>query len=126
MDHSAEIDRINRELAILRDRLEIYRQANARLRWFFTWLVAPAILIVAILVFLHDALEGVFFAAMALVFGVLIAMLSKKSFGWIGYSFLRSPYAFYPDARPRPRNDAESIEIQIAQRERRLSELASQ
>jgi hypothetical protein len=35
------------------------------------------------------------------------------------------PLFFYPDASPKPRNDVELLEMQIAERERRLSELGS-
>jgi hypothetical protein len=106
------------------------------LRRFFTFVIPAAALVLAILLFLHDALEGVFFAAMALVVGGLIALLSKNSgFQWIdlaaapfGNGFvwrIYRPGFFYPDAFPRPRNDVEALEMQIAERERRLAELRS-
>ncbi|MGB7888548.1 MAG: hypothetical protein WBL55_19590 [Xanthobacteraceae bacterium] len=64
MEHGAEIDRLDRELANLRARLEIYRQSVSILRRFFTLVIPAAVLVLAILLFLHDALEDVFFAGM--------------------------------------------------------------
>ncbi|MGA9894410.1 MAG: hypothetical protein WBQ55_19125 [Xanthobacteraceae bacterium] len=136
MEHGAEIDRLDRELANLRARLEIYRQSVSILRRFFTLVIPAAVLVLAILLFLHDALEDVFFAGMVLVVGVLIAVVFKNSdLQWI--DFAAAPFAngfvdrmyrpgfFYPDAFAKPRNDVELLEIQIAERERRLSELRS-
>jgi hypothetical protein len=136
MQHGAEIGQINGELANLRARLEIYRRSASMLRRFFTLVIPAAALVLAILLFLHDALEGVFLAGMALVVGVLIALVFKNSdLQWI--DFAAAPFAngfvwrmyrpgfFYPDASAKPRNDVELLEIQIAERERRLSELRS-
>jgi hypothetical protein len=136
MEHGAEVQQINGELAILRARLETYRQSASMLRRFFTFVIPAVILVLAIRVFLYDVLLGVFFAGMALVCVAFIALL-PKSFGirWIDLaampfgnrfvSRIYQPLFFYPDASPKPRNDVELLEMQIAERERRLSELGA-
>jgi hypothetical protein len=134
MENNPEIDRIERELALLRDRYALYGWWARILRGFFIYLMPVVALACALAAFLFDPLYGLFFVAMVLVV-VAIGALSMGSYGirWIDvasqYGFpgrdfgIFNPYFFYPDARPRPRSDAEFLEMEIADRERRLSEL---
>jgi len=134
MEKEPEIDQIKRELAILRDRYALYGRCARMLRGFFIYLMPVVALGCAVGAFLFDAAYGLFLLAMMLVVAA-IAALSLSSFGirWIDvasqYSGGRfsnpifNPYFFYPDAGPAPRSDAEFLEMQIADREKRLAEL---
>jgi hypothetical protein len=134
VERDAEIDQIKRELAILRDRYAIYGGSARMLRFFFLYLIPTVALVLAIMLSLFDPLYGLFWALMMLVLAALIVLslkstsirwidVASQSFGNIRIHKMYEPYFFYPDARPRPRSDAELLEWQIADRERRLSEL---
>jgi hypothetical protein len=137
MERDAEIDQIKRELAILRDRYAIYGRSARMLRFFFLYLIPIVALVLAIMLSLFDPLYGLFWALMMLVLAALVALslkstnisnirwidVASQSFGNMYIRKMYEPYFFYPDARPRPRSDAELLEWQIADRERRLSEL---
>jgi carbon starvation protein CstA len=132
MEGDAEIDQIKRELALLQARYALYGRAARMLRGFFIVLIVLmplVVLVCAIRLFLFDALYGLFFVAMVIVFAVAITLFLKSSrFRWLDLASqfgcgILNPYFFYPDAGPRPRSDAQFLEMQIADRERRLSEL---
>jgi hypothetical protein len=136
MENNPEIDQIQRELALLRGRYALYGWWARILRGFFIYLMPVVALGCALGAFLFDSAYGLFLLGMGLVVAA-IAALSMESFGirWIDvasqYGFpgrdlgIFNPYFFYPDAAPAPRSDAEFLERQIADRERRLSELES-
>jgi hypothetical protein len=132
MEREAEIEQIKQELSILQDRYSLYRRVAWILRSFFMVLM-PVLAIVAlafaIKLFLFDTLYGIFFIGAVLLFiFVIILLVSSSNLRWIDVAspFFRSIYYpdfFYPDLEPRFRSEAELIERQIADRERRLSEL---
>jgi hypothetical protein len=134
MENNPEIDQIERELALLRDRYALYGRCARILRGFFIYLMPVVALGCALGAFLFDSAYGLFLLAMGLVVAA-IAAWSMESYGirWIDvasqYGFpgreigFFNPYFFYPDAGPAPRNDAEFLERQIADREKRLTEL---
>ena len=92
MERDAGIDQIKRELAILQARYALYRRSGRMLRGFFVFLMPVVAL--AIKLFLFDALYGLFFAGMVLLFAVAIT-LSLKSSGvrWIDIASQSSPRA---------------------------------
>jgi hypothetical protein len=136
MESNPEIDQIQRELAILRDRYALYGRCARMLRGFFIYLMPVVALACALGAFQFDSAYGLFLLAVVLVVAA-IAALSMGAYGirWIDvasqYGFpgrdlgIFNPYFFYPDAGPAPRSDAEFLERQIADREKRLSELES-
>jgi hypothetical protein len=134
MEINPEIDQIGRELAILRARYALYGRCARILRGFFIFLLPLVALACAARLFLFDPFYGLFFAGMMAVLAAAIVLsLKSSSIRWIdlasqyfGKKYLRdlyNPYFFYPDAGPKPRSDAEFLEMQIADRETRLSEL---
>ena len=135
MGSNPEIDQIERELAILRDRYALYGRCARMLRGFFIYVMPVVALACALGAFLYDSAYGIFLLCMVLVVAALAA-LSMRSRGirWIDvasqYSFhgrdfgaMFNPYFFYPNAGPAPRSDAEFLEWQIAEREKRLSDM---
>jgi hypothetical protein len=134
MENDPETLQIERELAILRDRYALYGRCARILRGFFIFLLPLVALACAIRLFLFDAFYGLFFAGMMIVFAAAVVLcLKSSSIRWIDlasqyfgskyFNAIYNPYFFYPDARPMPRSDAEFLEMQIADREKRLSEL---
>jgi hypothetical protein len=134
MERDTEIEQIRRELAILRDRYALHRRSAAVLRGFFmvlTPVAAIGALALAIALLMSGAIYGIFVVGVVLLFGVsAIRLVTSSGLRWIDIvsSQLRgiyNPYFFYPDLKPRGRtpSDAELIEQQIADRERRLGEL---
>jgi hypothetical protein len=134
MEPKPETDQIKRELAILRDRYAIYDRSGRTLRLFFLYVIPIVALLLALLLSFFDPLYGLFSSLMIFVVAALAVLsLRSTSIRWIDLastpfgnryaSQMYTPYFFYPDARPRPRSDAEYLEWQIADREKRLSEL---
>jgi hypothetical protein len=134
VERDTEIDQLKRELEILQTRYAVYRRSAQMWRGFFLVLIPVLPLALAIKLFVFDKLYGLFFVGAVLLFvGVITRSLKSSGIRWIDvatqnftYPYLRNiynPYFFYPNARPRPRSDAELLEWQIADRERRLSEL---
>ena len=134
MDRNAEIDEINRELALLRSRYASYRRAAEIMRAIFMVLIPLGAIVAAIFavkLFLFDTLYGVFFLGAVLIFVAAITWFVRSiDLRWIDFVSqqargIYSPTFFYPDADPSlaPRSEAERIERQIAGRERLLSEL---
>ena len=138
MDRDAEIAQINRELEILRDRYALYERMGRMLRVFFLAMipvVAIGALVLAIKFFLVDPLYGLFFVGGALIFSVAIYwLIAGSDIRWIDLASqpprFANPYTYTTDYpgfgsffyRRQP-SDAETIERQIADRERRLAEL---
>jgi len=136
MERDAEIEQLNRELAILQARYALYRRTGGIMRGFLiilTSILAIAALAFAVKLFLFDVLNGLFFVGALLVFVLIIGwFIRSANLRWIdvaGSQFrgIYNPYFFYPDADRdmRPRSDAELLEWQIADRQRRLSELTA-
>ena len=138
MDRDAEIVQINRELEILCIRHALYRRMGAILKVYFiaiTPLFAIAALALAIKFILLDTLSGAFFAGVLLIFDLVIFLLIRESdLRWIDVAsqFPRAtnPYFYTPTNTGlrffilgRLPSEAQIIEQQIADRERRLSEL---
>lgn len=134
MDRDEEIGRIRQELTLLRACCASYRRAAGIMRTFFRVLIplcAIAAAIFAAKLFLSDTLYGVFFIGVVAIFvAAAIWFVRSLDLRWIDFVSqsprgIYSPAFFYPDVDPRsrPRSDAELIEQQIADRERRLSEL---
>ncbi len=134
MERDFEINQIKAELEILRAGIARYRQLAEMLRisfGFFVFALVVFVIFVAAKLFLFDPLYGLFFTVMFLILGGAVAY-DFKSIGvsWIDVAALPlrriyRPAFFYPDANPKPRNDVEQLEWQIADREKRLSELAN-
>jgi hypothetical protein len=132
MDRDAEINRIKKELEILRARHALYARMGRVLKIFFavwTPLFATGLLALAVNLIVVDALSGVFFLGVLLAFGLLAIWLTRLcNFRWIDLASSRvygnplNPCFVYPNMR-RCNSDAQLIEEQIAERERRLSEL---
>jgi hypothetical protein len=136
MDRDAEIERIERELALLRSRYAGYSRLARIVKGSCIALMllsAIGALAFAIRLFLFDTLYGVFFVGALLVFSPAIAwLLGSLDLRWIDVASpqLRGIYSanfFYPDAdAPRRfRSFADLTEQQIADRERRRSELGA-
>jgi len=136
VDGDAEVDQIKRELALLRNRYAFYGRLARILRAFFialTILISIAALAIAIKLFLFDTLYAIFFVGALLVFVPGVAWLvGSLDLRWIDLASpqLRGVYSanfFYPDAdtQRRFRSFADLTEQQIADRERRLSELGA-
>jgi hypothetical protein len=132
MNRDAEVDQIKRELEILRTRYTLYGRMGRVLKVFFmVWTPMFAIVLLAIDVkFIRDdSLSGIFFLGVLLVFGLLIIRLIQvRKFRWIDFASSRiygdrlNPYFAYRNFG-RYKSDAQLIEEQIAERERRLSDL---
>jgi hypothetical protein len=134
MEREAEINQIKQELVILQARHALYRRTAGILRVIFIALMpllAIGALAFAIKFFLFDALYGVFFVAALLIFvAVMIWLIRTLGLRWIDLASpelrgIYSPTFFNPDMSlyRGARSEAELIERQIADRERRLSEL---
>jgi len=133
MDRDADIGEINRELALLRARYAGYARAAAIMRAIVKILLPLAAAALAVKLFLFDPLYGAFFVAMAAIVAVAaIWLVGSLGLRWIDFVSqsprgIYNPYFFTPDVAPsqRARSEAELIEWQIAERERRLAELAA-
>jgi hypothetical protein len=136
MDRDAEIEQIKQELALLRSRYAFYGRLAGILRAFFIALmilISIAALAMAIKLFLFDTLYAVFFVGALLAFIPSIAWLvGSLDLRWIYVASpqLRGIYSadfFYPDADARRKfcSFADLTEQQIADRERRLTELGA-
>ena len=135
MDRDAETDQIKEELETSRARYALYRRIGGVMKVFFMasiLLFAIGALVLAIKSFVLHELSGVYFvyALLIFVFGFAIIRLIRSSdLRWIDvasqpFRGIYSPNFFYPDTDVRrARSHAELIEWQIADRERRLSEL---
>jgi hypothetical protein len=141
MHRDAEIAQINRELEILRTRYALYERMGRMLRVFFLALipvVAIGALVLAIKFFLVDPLYGLFFVGGVLLFSAAIYwLISGSDIRWIDLASqprrFANPYTYttdYPGIGSffycRRPSDAETIERQIADRERRLAELGDE
>ena len=136
MDLDAEIEQTKRELALLRGRYAQYGRMARILKGFCVvvmLLLAIGALACAIRLFLFDTLYAIFFVGALLVFVPGIAWLAGSlDLRWIDLASpqLRGIYSanfFYPDAdaQRKFRSFADLTEQQIADRERRLSELGA-
>jgi len=131
MDRDAEIAQINRELAILRERYSLYARYSRILRVvFWIWLPIVALLVIAVIVdiILQDTFMGVFGAGVVAAICFFIWLFgSFQTFRWIDIASLQwSPFSLVgavPFAYYGRRSDAHLIEDQIAEGEKRLSEL---
>ena len=125
-DRDAEVGQIKRELEILRTRYALYRRMGRILNCFFVGvipLLAIGALALAIKMSLIDMLRGVYFVGTLLIFGSgIVWLMSSSDVRWIDIaSQTRRPYFSFIFRRSA--SDAELLEQQIADRERRLSEL---
>ena len=136
-DRDAEIDQIKRELDVLRARYAFYCRMGGILKLCCVTIIplsAIGALIVAIKLIQSDTRSDLFlvFIAVGLLFGGIIWLIARSDLRWIDLASwqrrgIYEPYFFYPDidAHERRRSEAEVIEQQIADRERRLSELGN-
>ena len=132
-DRDAEIDQIKRELEVLRVRYAFYCRMGGILKLFCVTIIplfAIGALVLAIKLIQSDTRSGVLFIAVGLLFGAIIWLIGSSNLRWIDLASgqirgIYDPYFFYPDigVHERRRSDAELIEQQIADRERRLSDL---
>ena len=137
MERDAEIAHINRELAILQARYALYRRTAGIMKVFSIFLAGPILAVAgvafAVKLFLFDVLYGLFFTGGLLLLSLVVAWYIKYgNLRWIDIACpqirgIYNPYFYYPDAdrEMRPRSDAELLEWQIAERQRRLSALAA-
>lgn len=134
MERDAEIDQIDQDLALLHERYASYRRAASVMKAMVVVLMtlaAIAAAFFAVKLFLSDWLYGVFFLGAVLIFiAAATWFVRSMELRWIDFVSqaargIYNPYFFTPDIEPgrRARSDAELIEWQIADRERRLSEL---
>jgi len=140
MDREAEIDQIKKELEILRARYALYGRMGRILKIFLmVWipLFAIGILALATKLFLFDTFYGVFFVGVALIIFVagIIWLVGypdprdkHRPLRWMDFASPPLQYSnTFTDLSSfllrRPVSDVEMIEQQIADRERRLSEL---
>ena len=131
MDRDTEIGDINRELELLRSRYAGYARAAAIMRAIVRIFIPLAAVALAVKLFLFDPLYGAFFTAItAIVFGAAYWFGGSLGLRWIDFVSqsprgIYNPYFFTPDVPPsqRARSEAELIEWQIADRERRLAAL---
>lgn len=130
----SEIDAIRQELGLLRARYAIYGKAAKVMRSLCMVLIPIAAVTAAVLaveIFMYDALYGAFFLAVVLLFvAAMTWYIGSLGLRWIDFVSqsprgIYNPYFFHPDIDPRlrARSDAALIEQQIVDRERRLSEL---
>jgi hypothetical protein len=132
-DRDAEIDQLKRELEVLRERYALYCRMGRILKLFCVTIIplfAIGAIVLAIKLIQSDARSGVFLIAVGLLFGAIIWLIGSSDLRWIDLASgqirgIYDPHFFYPDidVHERRRSDAELIEQQIADRERRLSEL---
>jgi hypothetical protein len=129
MDRNAEIARINNQLEILRTRYALYERWGNILRKFLkVWLPLFVVLMlaVAVIFFQFDAVYAIYFVGMMLVAGgffwVINIIWPLKPLFWVD---LASPLRMRSQIFPGKgfRSNAEIIEQQIAEHERRLTEL---
>jgi hypothetical protein len=133
MDHDAEFDQLKRELEVLRERYALYCQMGRILKLFCVTIIplfAIGEIVLAIKWIQSDARSGLFFIVFGVLFGAISWLIGSSDLRWIDLASgqirgIYEPYFFYPDidVHERRRSDAELIEQQIADRERRLSEL---
>jgi hypothetical protein len=134
-DRDVEIDQIKRELDVLRVRYASYCRTGRILKLFCVTIIplfAIGALFMAIKLIQSDTRSSILFIAVGFLFGAIIWLIGRSDLRWIDLASgqirgVYDPYFFYPDndAHERRRSDAELIEQQIADRERRLSELGN-
>jgi hypothetical protein len=132
MDRDTEIGAINRELELLRTRYAGYARSAAIMRVIVRNVIPLAAFALVVRLFLFDPLYGAFFtAAAAIILGAAFWFAGSLDLRWIDFVSqsprgIYNPYFFTPDVAPnqRARSEAELIEWQIADRERRLEELS--
>jgi hypothetical protein len=136
VERDAEIDQIKRERGVLRSRHAPYRRAAAAMKTISMVLIplcGVAAAVFAVKLFPFDSLYGVFFlGAPAILVAAVTWFTRSLDLRWIDFVShyargIYSPYFFTPDTprSQRARNDAQMIEWQIADRERRLAELGA-
>ena len=127
MSSDADIGEINRELARLRARYARYAWAAAVMAFLASFFPVAA-LALFMKVALFDMLAGAFFVlTLAIVLAALLGYALDLRWIDVVSQSPRYVYARYfaaPDRTPQPRarSEAELIEWQIAERERRLKE----
>ena len=131
MDRDADTGEINRDLELLRARYAAYARSAAVMRALVIYIIPLIAFAVAIKLFLFDPLYGTFFFVVSvLFFGAAFWFVRSLGLRWIDFVSqsprgIYNPYFFTPDVAPdqRARSEAELIEWQIADHERRLREL---
>jgi hypothetical protein len=137
MDQRADIEQIRHELEILHARYATYERWGRVLRIFFMiWAPLFAIIVTALLIklFAFDALMGVFFVGLAIAVAVLLWLIPGSNVSAARARLRWTDLASWPlsgislessitDLPLNRRPDAQIIEEQIAERERRLAEL---
>ncbi|MFZ0424528.1 MAG: hypothetical protein WAL80_16755 [Xanthobacteraceae bacterium] len=132
VERDAEIAQLKRELEILQARYARYRRSAQMLKGFCLAFVPGLALVLAIKLFLFDTLYSLFFVGAVLLYVAVISRFDDRWIDVVSYFGFHSillgpdvynPYFYYPNVRPRPCSDAELLEWQIGDRERRLSEL---
>ena len=131
MDRDADTGEINRDLELLRTRYANYERSAMVMRALVVYIIPLIAFAVAIKLFLFDPLYGAFFVVVSvLFFGAAFWFVGSLGLRWIDFVSqsprgIYNPYFFTPDVAPdqRARSEAELIEWQIADRERRLREL---
>ena len=134
MEREAEINQIKRDLEILQSRYAQYCRIAGILRAAFTVLMPLSLigaLVLAVKIFLFDALYGVLFVAALLIFvPAMIWLIKSTRLRWIDLAALQLRGTYHPDffnldtsLHRGARSEAELTEQQISALERRLSEL---
>jgi len=134
MRHEDEIAQIGHELALLRARYASYGRSAALMQTIFRVLIPAGAIAAAVLaaeLLLFDVLYGLFFiGAVLIVVAAASWFVGSLHLRWIDFVSqaprgVYNTYFYTPDIDPhlRANSDAELIERQIADRERRLSEL---
>ena len=133
MEREAEILQIKHDLEILRARYAGYQRLARIVKPIyitFGLILAVVVLAVAVKIFAFNAIYGLFFVAVLLIFApALVWAVEDTGIRWIDFAAPRvrgiyDPDFFKPDrARWPTRSEAEVTEQQIADYERRLSEL---
>jgi hypothetical protein len=133
MEREAEILQIKHDLEILRARYASYQRLARIVKPIyitFGLILAVVVLAVAVKIFAFNAIYGLFFVAVLLIFApALVWAVGDTGIRWIDLAAPRvrgiyDPDFFKPDrARWPTRSEAAVTEQQIADYERRLSEL---
>jgi hypothetical protein len=133
MEREAEINQIKHDLEILQSRYAGYQRLVRIVKPVYIALgliLAIVVLALAVKIFVSDALYGLFFVAALLIFvPALVWSIRSAGIRWIDLAAPRvrgiyDPDFFNPDrARWPTRSEAAVTEQQIADYERRLSEL---
>ena len=136
MEREAEIDLIKRELAILRSRYAVYRRTARTVRVIVLATLPVLVigaLISAVMLFRSDLAYGALFLAAVLIFvPAVIWLIRSAELRWIDLATPQIRGIYHPDffksefgSHRRVRSEADITEQQIADRERRLSELGA-